>query len=27
MPGLRSAIARYAPPENPLRRYLEQHPT
>ncbi len=25
MPGLRSAIARYAPPENPLRRYLEQH--
>jgi hypothetical protein len=26
MPGLRSAIARYAPPENPLRRYLEQHP-
>ena len=26
MPGLRSAIARYAPLENPLRRYLEQHP-
>jgi hypothetical protein len=26
MPGLRSAVARYAPPENPLRRYLEQHP-
>ena len=25
MPGLRSAVARYAPPENPLRRYLEQH--
>jgi hypothetical protein len=24
MPGLRSAIARYAPPENPLRRYLEK---
>jgi len=27
MPGFRAAIARYAPPENPLRRYLEQHPT
>ena len=27
MPGLRAAVARYAPPENPLRRYLEQHPT
>jgi hypothetical protein len=26
MPGLRSAVARYAPPANPLRRYLEQHP-
>ena len=26
MPGLRSAVARYAPPGNPLRRYLEQHP-
>jgi hypothetical protein len=26
MPGLRSAVARYAPPENPLRRYLEEHP-
>jgi hypothetical protein len=26
MPGLRSAIARYAPQGNPLRRYLEQHP-
>ena len=26
MPGLRSAVARYAPPTNPLRRYLEQHP-
>jgi hypothetical protein len=26
MPGLRSAVARYAPPENPLRRYLEKHP-
>jgi hypothetical protein len=25
MPGLRSAVARYAPPGNPLRRYLEQH--
>ena len=25
MPGLRSAVARYAPPENPLRRYLEKH--
>ena len=25
MPGLRSAIARYAPPGNPLRRYLETH--
>ncbi len=23
----RSAVARYAPPENPLRRYLEQHPS
>jgi hypothetical protein len=27
MPSLRSAVARYAPPGNPLRRYLEQHPT
>ena len=27
MPRLRSSVARYAPPENPLRRYLEQHPT
>jgi hypothetical protein len=27
MPGLRSAIARYAPPGNPLRSYLEQHPS
>lgn len=27
MPGFRSAVARYAPPENPLRRYLEKHPT
>jgi hypothetical protein len=27
MPGLRSAVARYAPPDNPLRRYLEQPPT
>ena len=26
MPGLRSAVARYAPPVNPLRRYLEEHP-
>lgn len=26
MPGLRAAITQYAPPENPLRRYLEQHP-
>jgi hypothetical protein len=25
MPGLRSAVARYAPPDNPLRRYLDQH--
>ncbi len=24
MPGLRTAVTRYAPPENPLRRYLEQ---
>jgi hypothetical protein len=24
MPGFRSAVARYAPSENPLRRYLEQ---
>jgi hypothetical protein len=24
MPGLRAAVARYAPPGNPLRRYLEQ---
>ncbi len=26
MPGLRAAVARYAPQGNPLRRYLEQHP-
>ena len=26
MPGFRAAVARYAPPENPLRRYLEKHP-
>ena len=26
MPGLRSAVARYAPPGNPLRRFLEKHP-
>jgi hypothetical protein len=26
MPGLRSAVARYAPPGNPLRLYLEKHP-
>ena len=26
MPGLRSAVAHYAPPGNPLRRYLEEHP-
>lgn len=25
MPRLRAAVARYAPPENPLRQYLEQH--
>src|SRR5437867_866300 len=25
MPGLRSAVGRYAPPANPLRRYLELH--
>jgi hypothetical protein len=25
MPGLRSAVARYAPPTNPLRCYLENH--
>jgi hypothetical protein len=25
MPGLRTAVARYAPPGNPLRRYLEEH--
>jgi hypothetical protein len=26
MAGFRSAIARYAPPDNPLRLYLEKHP-
>lgn len=26
MTGLRSAVARYAPPGNPLRSYLEKHP-
>jgi hypothetical protein len=26
MPGFRSAVAHYAPPANPLRRYLEEHP-
>ncbi len=26
MPRFRAAVARYAPPDNPLRRYLEQHP-
>lgn len=26
MPGFRLAVAQYAPAENPLRRYLEQHP-
>jgi hypothetical protein len=26
MPGFRAAVARHAPLENPLRRYLEQHP-
>lgn len=26
MPGFRSAVTQYAPPENPLRRYLEKHP-
>jgi hypothetical protein len=25
MPGFLSAVARYAPPDNPLRRYLERH--
>jgi len=25
MPGFRAAVAQYAPSENPLRRYLEQH--
>ena len=25
MPGLRAAVARYAPSGNPLRRYLEEH--
>ena len=25
MPGLRSAVAQYAPPGNPVRRYLEKH--
>jgi len=27
MAGFRAAVARFAPSENPLRRYLEQHPT
>jgi len=27
MPGLRAAVAQYAPAENPLRHYLETHPT
>lgn len=27
MPALRSSVAQYAPPGNPLRHYLEQHPT
>jgi len=27
MPGLRSVVVRYAPPENPLRHYLEEHVT
>jgi hypothetical protein len=26
MPAFRSAVVRYAPPGNPLRHYLEQHP-
>jgi hypothetical protein len=26
MPGFRAAVGRYAPPDNPLRRYLERHP-
>ena len=26
MPGFRAAVARYAAPENPVRRYLEEHP-
>jgi hypothetical protein len=25
MEGFRDAVARYAPPDNPLRRYLEEH--
>lgn len=25
MPRFRSAVAQYAPPDNPLRRYLDQH--
>jgi hypothetical protein len=27
MPGLRAAVAQYAPPGNPLRHYLEKHPS
>jgi len=26
MPGFRAAVARYAAPGNPVRRYLEEHP-
>jgi hypothetical protein len=26
MPGFRSAVAQYAPPENPLQRFLESYP-
>ncbi len=26
MPGFRAAVARYAAPDNPVRRYLEEHP-
>jgi hypothetical protein len=27
MPSFRIAVARYAPPGNPLRRFLEEHPS
>jgi hypothetical protein len=26
MPGFRAAVTRYAAPENPVRRFLEEHP-